>query len=40
MEREADQFALAALIPEAAWQRFWKAGVFDPITVQREASAS
>ena len=37
MEHEADQFALAALIPEAAWQRFWQAGVFDPITVQREA---
>ena len=37
MECEADQFALAALIPDAAWQRFWQAGVFDPITVQREA---
>ena len=37
MEREADEFALAASIPEAAWQRFWKAKAFDPVTVQREA---
>ena len=37
MEREADEFALDTLIPRAAWQRFWKAGVFDPVTVQREA---
>ena len=36
-EREADEFALSASIPEAAWQRFWKAKDFDPITVQREA---
>lgn len=37
MEREADEFALDALVPKEAWQRFWKAGVFDPVTVQREA---